>query len=137
MCGSIRKGLASFCSRGQDKLLSGAEIDAQVGGSFLFVARRDGKDRGKNSAAPQQSLRAKSVTYVLGTFCYPCLRGGHQNNGEPGGARTRDHRIKSAVTVHHVSILCKAMTHLPDSSQHTVAPIFPFMVPVAVPMNAL
>ena len=31
---------------------------------------------GKNSAAPQQSLWAKSVTYVLGTFCYPCLRAG-------------------------------------------------------------
>jgi hypothetical protein len=31
---------------------------------------------GKNSAAPQQSLRAKSVTYVLGKFCYPSLRAG-------------------------------------------------------------
>src|SRR5580698_3091015 len=31
----------------------------------------------KNLAAPQQPLRAKSVTYVLGTFCYPCLRAGH------------------------------------------------------------
>jgi hypothetical protein len=30
----------------------------------------------KSLAAPAQSLRAKSVTYVLGTFCYPCLRGG-------------------------------------------------------------
>ena len=31
---------------------------------------------GENFAAPQQPLRAKSVTYVLGTFCYPCLRVG-------------------------------------------------------------
>ena len=29
---------------------------------------------GKNSAAPRQPLRAKSVTYVLGTICYLCVR---------------------------------------------------------------
>src|SRR5579859_3521445 len=40
---------------------------------------------------------AKSVTYVLGTFCYPCLRAEQRKNGEPGGTRTRDHRIKSAM----------------------------------------
>ena len=33
---------------------------------------------GKNSAAPRQPLRAKSVTYVLGTFCYLCLRAGQE-----------------------------------------------------------
>ena len=31
---------------------------------------------GKNSATPRQSLRPKSVTHVLGTICYPCLRSG-------------------------------------------------------------
>jgi hypothetical protein len=30
----------------------------------------------KNFAAPRQSLRAKSVTYVLGTICYLCVRVG-------------------------------------------------------------
>jgi hypothetical protein len=35
------------------------------------------------AAAPQQSLWAKSVTYVLGTFCYPCLRAGHEKFGSP------------------------------------------------------
>ena len=45
---------------------------------------------GKNSAAPQQPLRAKSVTYVLGTFCYPCLRAGHLECGGQGRNRTAD-----------------------------------------------
>ena len=31
---------------------------------------------GKNFAAPRKPLRAKSVTYVLGTNCYPCVRSG-------------------------------------------------------------
>src|SRR5215471_6116306 len=31
---------------------------------------------GKNLAAPREPLRAKSVTYVSGTFCYLCLRNG-------------------------------------------------------------
>src|SRR5271154_1035352 len=36
---------------------------------------------GKNSAAPQQSLWAKSVTYVLGTICYLCVRVGQPRIG--------------------------------------------------------
>jgi len=32
---------------------------------------------GKNSAAPRQPLRAKSVTHVLGTICHLCVRSGH------------------------------------------------------------
>src|SRR6185295_7781469 len=28
-------------------------------------------------AAPRQPLRQRVVTYVLGTFCHPCLRAGH------------------------------------------------------------
>ena len=43
--------------------------------------------RGENSAAPQQSLRANSVTYVLGTFCYPCLRAGQNQIGSPAWTR--------------------------------------------------
>src|SRR5579864_5369226 len=45
---------------------------------------------GKNSAAPQQSLRAKSVTYVLGTICYLCVRSGQVWDGAGDGIRTRD-----------------------------------------------
>lgn len=33
---------------------------------------------GKNTAAPRKPLRAQSVTYVLGTKCYLCVRSGHQ-----------------------------------------------------------
>jgi hypothetical protein len=31
---------------------------------------------GKNAAAPRKPLRAKSVTHVLGTISYPCVRSG-------------------------------------------------------------
>jgi hypothetical protein len=41
----------------------------------------------------QQSLRAKSVTYVLGTICYLCVRSGQTNNGAGGRTRTYDLRI--------------------------------------------
>jgi hypothetical protein len=30
----------------------------------------------KNFATPGEPLRGESVTYVSGTFCYPCLRNG-------------------------------------------------------------
>jgi Domain of unknown function (DUF4386) len=32
-------------------------------------------------ALPGEPLRAKSVTYVSGTFCYLCLRNGHFKDG--------------------------------------------------------
>src|SRR6266404_2070720 len=34
------------------------------------------RSRGKNSAAPRQPFWPKSVTYVLGILCYPCVRVG-------------------------------------------------------------
>ncbi|MFN7992420.1 MAG: integrase core domain-containing protein [Bryobacteraceae bacterium] len=34
----------------------------------------------KNTAAPRKPLRAKSVTHVLGTICYLCLRIGHRRS---------------------------------------------------------
>ncbi len=49
---------------------------------------------GKNSAAPRKPLRAKSVTYVLGTICYLCVRSGQMILSEPGGTRTRDPLLK-------------------------------------------
>jgi hypothetical protein len=33
-----------------------------------------------------------------------------ESNGEPGGTRTRDHRIKSAITVHSVALYCGIFT---------------------------
>jgi hypothetical protein len=42
---------------------------------------------------PQQSLWAKS-TYVLGTFCYPCLRVGHRKFGSPPSIRTAVHKLR-------------------------------------------
>ena len=57
---------------------------------FNVLLRHLIEDRGENSAAPQQSLRAKSVTYVLGTICYPCVRVEHIDSGAAGGIRTHD-----------------------------------------------
>ena len=36
----------------------------------------------------RKSVRPKSVTYVLGTLCYPCVRAGPETNGAGGGNRT-------------------------------------------------
>src|SRR6202007_438709 len=35
-------------------------------------------------------LRSEVVTYVAGTFCYPCLRAGPRENGGADGIRTHD-----------------------------------------------
>ncbi len=43
---------------------------------FYAVRSRVYRSGRENSAAPRKPLRAKSVTYVLGTICYLCLRSG-------------------------------------------------------------
>src|SRR5580693_3971605 len=43
---------------------------------IILLRPRSSRSGGENFAAPRQSLRAKRVTYVVGTFCYPCLRVG-------------------------------------------------------------
>src|SRR5262249_21625882 len=45
---------------------------------------------GENFAALGESLWAKSVTHVLGTICYLCVRSGHKGNGRRGRTRTCD-----------------------------------------------
>ena len=48
-----------------------------LAGQFYGVRSWLYRSGGKNLAAPGEPLRAKSVTYVSGTFCYLCLRNGH------------------------------------------------------------
>src|SRR5665213_2184259 len=96
---SLRISLGKVCGRKNSRLFifemqnihsdDGAESIVQTSGhtgsnpvaaegarSSSNSVERTNRSGGKNSVAPQQSLRAKSVTYVLGTFCYPCLRAG-------------------------------------------------------------
>jgi Integrase core domain len=47
--------------------------------------RRSG---GKNFATARQPFWPKSVTHVLGTFCYLCVRAGQECGGGGGGIRT-------------------------------------------------
>src|SRR5260370_975934 len=47
--------------------------------------------------AAGNSLRPKSVTYVAGTLCNPCVRVGPKIVGGPGRIRTYDQRIMSAI----------------------------------------
>jgi transposase InsO family protein len=56
-----------------------------LAGQLYGLRSRLYRSGGKNLAAPRKSLRAKSVTYVLGTFCYLCLRSGHLAYGAGGG----------------------------------------------------
>src|SRR6516165_8379828 len=46
-----------------------------------------------------------------------------ENNGEPGGTRTRDHRIKSASVAHHSSSPCSRMRNLGPIILHGNAPV--------------
>ena len=41
----------------------------------------------------------KSVTYVLGTICHPCLRAGPEKFGGPAGIRTPDQGIMSTQDI--------------------------------------
>jgi hypothetical protein len=43
----------------------------------------------------RKSVRPKSVTYVLGTLCNPCVRAGPLRSGAPGGIRTPDLLVRS------------------------------------------
>ena len=53
---------------------------------------------GAKPATPRQPLRARGVTHVLGTFCYPSVRAGHRSNlVSAAGARTLDPLIKSQL----------------------------------------
>ena len=47
----------------------------------------------ENSAA----VRPEVVTYVLGTFCYPCLRNGPKRLGAGEGIRTLDPNLGKVV----------------------------------------
>src|SRR5579885_3565363 len=55
---------------------------------------RLGRSGGENFAAPAQSLRAKSVTYVLGTICYLCVRSGQRGIWLPERDTTRKRAIQ-------------------------------------------
>ena len=48
-----------------------------LAGQLYGLRSRLYRPGGENSAAPRKPLRTKSVTYVLGTFRYPCVRSGH------------------------------------------------------------
>ena len=56
-----------------------AHLARQLHGLRSWVYRSGGK----HFAAPRKPLRAKSVTYVLGTNCYPCVRNGQEGIGGP------------------------------------------------------
>jgi hypothetical protein len=61
---------------------------------MIFGVLRSG-DSGARTT--RKSLRPESVTYVLGTLCYPCLRAGPQGDGGGGGIRTPE--TLSSLTV--------------------------------------
>src|SRR5579885_991299 len=61
-----------------------------LAGQFYGLRSRLYRPGGENFAAPGKPLRPKSVTYVLGTICYPCVRSGQSLNGAAGGIRTHD-----------------------------------------------
>jgi hypothetical protein len=50
-------------------------------------------DSGARTA--RKSVRPKSVTYVLGTLCHPCVRAGPVERGAPGESRTPDPPVRS------------------------------------------
>jgi len=70
-------------------------IASSLARQFYGLRSRLDRSGGENSAALQQSLRAKSVTYVLGTICYPCLRAGQLRIGSSGRIRTYNSSVKS------------------------------------------
>ena len=59
---------------------------AGEGGPMLRLISWNTKHQNKGRA----SVRTKSVTYVLGTICYLCVRSGQVWDGAGDGIRTRD-----------------------------------------------
>jgi len=59
-----------------------------LAGQLYGLRSRLHRSGGKNSAASRQPFWPKSVTYVAGTFCYPCLRAGPRSYGAGDGNRT-------------------------------------------------
>jgi len=57
-----------------DKPSASRKSTTASGWSASWITISVYRSGGENLAAPAQSLRAKNVTYVLGTICYPCLR---------------------------------------------------------------
>src|SRR5690348_11458421 len=51
----------------------------------------------KKRATPRQPDRHEVVTYVLGTFCHPCVRVGQVTDGAARGIRTPDPIITNDV----------------------------------------
>ena len=60
-----------------------------------------------------------------------------ENNGEPGGTRTRDHRIKSAFMARHVSCPCNGMKNLRPIIRHWAALVSPLSLPDALPVSEI
>ncbi len=56
-----------------------------------------------DSGIPRRPLRAKSVTCVLGTICYLCVRSGQKTNGGHAGTRTPDLlRVKQLLAINDI-----------------------------------
>ena len=47
----------------------------------------------------RESVRAKSVTYVLGINCHPCVQNGHRENGSSGWIRTSNPPVNRLMQV--------------------------------------
>ena len=70
-CGSMSKTIADD-QRQRSRI-------RDLAGQLHGLRSRLYRSGGKNFAAPGKPLRAKSVTYVLGTICYLCVRSGHSS----------------------------------------------------------
>ena len=67
----------------------------RVGGQRLGIKKVD--DGAEKLAAHRQPLRSEVVTYVLGTFCYLCVRAGHIASGSGGPLQPIPQPLPDAV----------------------------------------
>ena len=61
-----------------------ARITAINCSGFMGLARRGISISTREYSNAREPLRPEAVTYVAGTFCYPCVRVGPSLNGGPG-----------------------------------------------------
>ena len=76
LCLYRKKINLSTCLAGQAVGIK--EVDEGTGSSVSWITIWDISIWRKKLCSPSTALWAKSVTYVLGTFCNPCVRAGQR-----------------------------------------------------------